>query len=345
MRKNFWYRAGPLGPLGAAALALWAGGCSGDNGNKNNDMGTTGGDGTVALAPATTSGSYSRPFDSVPDSGGNTFYFIAMDPTATDAKTGEASGAMGIFSVPAGGGAAKKIFSGAPLSAPFSIAISGDDKTLFVADRRAGEDAADDLKAGGIYSLPVSGGTPALVGGTAKYGPRAVEVSGDQLYFTGADPADGMAGVFRTGVGGGSPSVVAKGDPFRDPSGLSIAGSGDIYVADSLTDTSSLGNIVKVSGGTASVFVKNLSLGFPAGIAVTMNGKTLLVSAQDLKSNTSVVDVIDVATQKVSVFNQGIETSADSGGLHRAAKADVLSWCGVTVGNGGSGTVFQVTFK
>ncbi len=341
MRK-LRYRAGPIGAIGAAALAIGLGGC------HNNDPGG-GGTPNIALAPATTSGSYSTPLDSVPDSTAKTFYFVALDTAAiTDPKTESKTGNFGVFSVPAAGGAAVKLASGSPFSAPFGISISDDDKTLFIADRAAGRDPNDDTKSdapGAIFALSTGGGVPSVLSGTSGYGPRALHVVGDQIWFTGVDPADGQVGVFKIGSGGGTPSAVIKGAPLSDPSGITVLASGDAYVADSLSGSgdSSRAHLVKISGGAASEFVGKLSLGFPAGLDATMDGTKLLVSAQDVATGGSVVNVIDLSTKAVTSFNQGIETSTDSGGLHRAKSADILSWCGVTAG--GQGTVFQVTLK
>ena len=69
-----------------------------------------------------------------------------------------------------------------------------------------------------------------------------------------------------------------------------------------------------------------------------------MVSGQDATLGTSTVYRINVETRELTSINQGLENNPDAGGLHRARNADVFSWCGVTVGTGGSGTVFRISF-
>jgi len=287
--------------------------------------------------PSTTGGDFDSPLDSVPDSSGKTFYF-----TASHFISGVRTAA--VYSVPAAGGSATLLADGAPLTAPFGIAISSDDKTLYVADAASGDTGDPSVvHFGAIYSLPVGGGMPAAIAATSGFAPRgldlAVVANADTLYFSGTDPADGKAGLFTIAAGGGTVKAVAKG--FGDPSGVAVEKNGGAFVADTIADGDHLGKIVLVApDGTASDFVTSLAVGFPTGIALSTDEKLLLVSALDPVTRGSVVFAIDTATKSVTSFNKGIAASTDSGGLHRARAVDVLSWCGVTAG--GSGVVYQV---
>ncbi len=359
MKRCLWQLAGP-----AALLAVGA--CSSKDSNQDTGAtGTTatgmGGSGGMtgaggggaggakptlnpALAAATTAGDYTRPFDSVPDSTATNFYFTAMS-TKPDAN---GNLGLGVFKVPAAGGAATVLYVGAPFVAPFGIAISGDDKTLFVADHAAGGDPAapDNVPdaPGGIYTLPTSGGTPTLLMGTSGFNACGLDVGQDQLFFAGTDPKDGKPGLFKVAAAGGMPSAVSKGDVFRAPCGVAITNAGDTYVADALGSSLTSGRILKVDAeGNATEFLTGLSVGFPAGIAITMDQSTLLVSGHDAVTSGSVVFAVDIATKAITSFNKGIEASVDSGGLHRARGQDVMSWCGVTTGTNGGGIVFKVT--
>lgn len=285
---------------------------------------------------ATTSGDYQLPLDSVPTSDGKTFYFTAMG-----------SGGMGVFRVDAAGGAATPVFVGAPLVSPFGIAISGDDNTLYIADSAAGHDPNDpmgDAKSGALYSLPAAGGTPTAVAETVGLRPRGVEVAqqdnADVVYFTGTT-ADGKPGVFKLA---GGLQTLASGDPLTDPGGITISRSGAVYVANTAAAQNGLSSVFQIDGGSANEIVSGIKVGYPAGISISQDGKTLLVSGQDAVLGTSTVYRVNVDTREVTTINQGLENNPDAGGLHRARSADVFSWCGVTVGTGGSGTVYRISF-
>jgi DNA-binding beta-propeller fold protein YncE len=268
--------------------------------------------GLGTLTAAANDPSVLSPFDATPDPTGTTIYFTALG-----------SKGAGVFKVPAKGGAIYEVFSGSPFVSPFSIAISADGKTLFVADVGASNDTSD---VGMIFSLPVGGGTPSDIGTTDGMVPRGVEVSGNTLYFTGAT-TKGVPGVFSMPVGGGSVTPLATGAPFHDPSGVAISSKGDVYVVDTSSRGSTSAQIVKVTAsGSTSVFLAGISVGFPAGIVMNQAESELLVSAIDQTSGTDAVLVIDVASTKVSEFTTGISKFIEPAGLHRAHGADIFAW-------------------
>ena len=291
---------------------------------------------------APTAGDYRYPFDTVPSSDGSILYF-----TATSAS----KGTLGIFSVPSMGGTATSLFVGAPLVDPHGLAISSDDKTLFIADGAAGYDPTNAMGTndlGGVYSMSTSGGTPTLVAGTAGLRPRGVDVakedSGDVVYFTGQTTSDGKATVFKMSASGGNVSTVFSGAPLTDVSGIAVSHSGVIYVANvSGASGSTSATIFQIQNGAVSEVVSGILVGNPAGISLSQDDRTLLVSGQDRVLGTSVVHRVNLETKAITQYNQGLENSPDSGGLHRARNADVFGWAGVTVGD--RGTVFRVEFK
>lgn len=330
--RQIWMRAVPAAALtlGLGSVALAGSGCS-------KDPPPLGGE--ASLTPSTTSGNYRLPLDSVPSSDGSTFYFTAMGQNG-----------MGVFSVPAAGGQATELTSGGPLVSPFGIAISSDDKTLYIADAAAGYDPNDPAgadKIGLVLSLPTGGGVPSPIASTAGYKPRGIEVArmgdSDTIYFSGRSAVDDSPGVFSLGSDGSGLASVLAGGPLADPSGIAVARDGAIYVANALSPQDGTADIFALSGGAASLVVGGLRAGYPTGLAVSQDGKTLLLSGQDRDLGTSVVYRVDVATKTVAQTNVGIENNTDSGGLHRARSADMFSWCGVTAGAGG--IVYRVEFK
>lgn len=298
--------------------------------------------GAFTATAASGDGSYSTPLDTTPSSDGSVFYF-----TAYSTEAGAES--MGVFKVAASGGPVTKIFSGAPLQSPLGIAISSDDKTLYIADSAAGHDPNDpDARpgVGQIFKLPVAGGTPMVVSGTEGTRPRGLDLraegNNDVLYFSGNDPQSGAPALLRIGTGG--LTTVASGEPFHDPSGVAVADNGDVYVTDSTgSGGSSRASVIKVAGGAASVLVSGLQVGSPAGAALTRSQTLLLVSGRNGDRNADLVYKIRVATGEVSSADAGIADNTDAGGLHRARNADLFSWADLTAG--GRGTIYRIEFK
>jgi sugar lactone lactonase YvrE len=315
--------------LGAGLLWAAAPGC-----NSQESL-----SGMIAATPATTSGDFSRPFDTVPNSDGSTFYF-----------TGMGGQGVGVYSVPAMGGAAVPLAIGAPFVSPIGIAISTDDKTLYIADTAAGYDPSDPMgsdNVGMIYSLPVAGGTPQPLQGTAGLRPRSIDVGtangADVLWFTG-NTTTGDAAVFNIGPSGGAATTVVSGAPLVDPSGIALTKSGDAYVVNTTAPDSGVATIYKIAGGMATQYVSGLQVGYPAGAALSQGESVLLVSGRDGQLGTDVVYTIKLdSTMAVGTVNMGIEGNTDAAGLHRARSANIFSWADLTAG--GAGTVYRIQLK
>lgn len=278
----------------------------------------------------TRGGTFRQPQDATPDPDGNVVYFTAL---------GGAQGA-GVFRVPAAGGDATQVASGAPFAAPTSLAISSDGRRLYVADTRAGN-------GGALLTIPTSGGDASLVAGTEGTAAAGVEVvaqdGGDAVYFTGV--REGQAAVFRIGSAGGAPTVVARGAPMMHLSGVTATRAGVVFVSDRVDASTGLGAVYRIEGGQVTALVNNVRLGNPAGLALTPDERVLAVSSQSARSGTSQVLLVDLATQRTSVFNDVIGANREAGGVHRAhgGRSNDFAWCGVTAGTGGQGVVFRIT--
>jgi sugar lactone lactonase YvrE len=282
--------------------------------------------GPGSLTKVTKAGAFTAIFDAVPDPAGTTVYFTGID----------AKGNVGVYSVPATGGAATAVQTGAPFTAPFGITISSDGKTLYVAD--PGLDGGSDL--GEIVSLPVGGGTPKAVSGSADAFPRAITIdvsSGkDELVYTGVSTKTGALGVFQLPISGGTPTSLAEGAPFVDPSGVAVDGKGDVYVLDTQASKSYRGAIFKVSKSAATVFATDLWVGYPAGIAFTVDGKGLVVSGLEAAEGPDAVWSFTVAggVQTSLVSADHLSSLTNAAGLHRAADVNVFAF----VDSAGDGT-------
>ncbi len=280
----------------------------------------SGGGGPLTLSPVADA---PVAFDATPDPAGTTIFFTAVDATK----------GPGVFQVPANGSnlTPSEVTAGAPFVAPFGIATSTDGATLYVAD--PGADSGATYNNGVIYSLSSAGGTPTVVSGTANYQPRGLEVFSDNgtdiLYFTGRDPATGAPGIFKIAAAGGAAAPLATGAPFVDPSGVAIAADGSFYVADTIAAGSHTAQFFHVTDGTAApqpVNFPNTALpvivGFPAGIALSLDGKTIYVSGNSpVDHSDSLITITGNSTTVIS--NPGFLEAA---GLHRAKAANVLAW-------------------
>jgi DNA-binding beta-propeller fold protein YncE len=278
----------------------------------------------LTVTPAANSADFLSPLDATPDPKGEKVYFTAI----------AADGTPAVFVSAATGGGVTKLASGAPLVAPFGIAISGDGQTLFVAD--SGADNGEDEDKGAIFTLPIGGGTPAVLAGTEKTQPRGLEVLGSTVYFTGRDGED-RVGVMKTGVAGGGRTAVAVGEPFQAPSGIALADDGTIYVADARSGAGSA--VYRIAnGGTPEVFKDGVGLGYPAGVALSQDAKTLFISGREPGKGTDVVYQVKVSDKSTTLITDVFGNFEEAAGLHRAKGADVFAWADRSANN--SGTVY-----
>jgi sugar lactone lactonase YvrE len=255
------------------------------------------------------------PFDATPSPDGKTVYYTALRE-----ESGER--VPGIFKVPASGGTIEVLASGAPLAAPLGITISLDGTSLYIADPGA-------ANGGAIMTLPSSGGAVAPLAGTEGYRPGGVVIAKideqPSLWFTGVDPSTGSRGVFTTAPGGGGVSVVASGAPFVEPGGVAVSKEGRAFVADTLA-SDGYSALIEVNNGQATRFVDGIGVGFPAGVTLTHDESTVIISGLDPASRTDVVYMVNVETREVSRFTDTVSAFHEPAGLHRAHDANVFAW-------------------
>ncbi|MBX3222445.1 MAG: hypothetical protein KF795_18145 [Labilithrix sp.] len=314
--------------LGAVATAVIASAACADE--------TTESGGAPSIGPVANDPDIEMPVDATPSPDGKDVYFIANSKVPDEDGIGAFRQAA-IYRVSAAGGAITKLFQGEPLVAPFGIAISNDGQTLYIAD--SGAVTSEERSDGRVYSMGVGGGSPTPLSGTDGLAPGGVEVMGDALFITGK--RDGKPGLYKTGFAGGAVTEVAAGDMFVDPSGVAIARSGEAYVVDSgsAVHGAAMASVVKVfPDGRTEIVMDGLSVGHPAGIALSNDDKTIYVSGFDPAQGTDVVFTIDAASRAVGRFTDGISEFSESAGLHRARNADVFAWADSHAN--GTGTVY-----
>jgi DNA-binding beta-propeller fold protein YncE len=260
--------------------------------------------------------SFSAPWDATPDSEGKMIYFTATSHNGA-----------GVFAVPEGGGAVKPLAIGTPFVMPLGIAMSTNNKTVYVADPwSAGADG------NGIFAVPADGGKPTLLKGTQATMPRGIEVVSengtDQIYFTGISLSDGLPAVLKIPVvGADNATVVAKGAPLSAPSGLAIAKDGTVYVLDRLAGGNGLGQVLRIKDDKIDKIADQIrSGGELAGLTLLLDESTLLVSELEEQKGTAQVLVIDLSTMKTSLITRVINENLAAGGLHRAHSVNIFAW-------------------
>jgi hypothetical protein len=266
--------------------------------------------------------------------------FIATQ-LAPGSEEEEGAARAAVFLQPAGNEPPRVLYAGELLVSPLDIEASADGETLFVADYAGGSDGR-----GAIASLPATGGELTLL--AQGYSPRSVTLGpSEQLYFSGVDPDSGEPGVFRLSAGAVTP--VFRGAPLVDPSGIAVFSDGSLLVADTRlfdgdVDPSARAGeagIVRIAEGRASVFTTGFATGFPAGIALTVDERTLIISGQgpDRSDTVYLVDVRQpqlAPTPITAAFSIHQDSSA---GLKRAHGENTFIWASLSAGGG---TVFKI---
>lgn len=288
------------------------------------------GSGALTTSTAVANGaSFALPFDAAPSPDGTSVYFTGVQ--ATGASTGPAI----LKSAATAGSTPSALAVGGDIGAPLGVAVSTNGTTVYAADP-AYNTATDK---GAIFKVASAGGAPAPLAETVDYSPRAIAVASvggsDNLYFIGDDKTDGASGIFKDA--GGTVTAVLKGAPANNPQAVTAYADGTVYFVDGSGSVQKIaaGGTTATSLGTAA---KNLNVSFPAGIAVSNDGKFVLVPDTDPMTGKQSIARIDVTSGAVTQLALTLGANAEAGGLHRAANADIYSF--VDTGAGATGTVY-----
>lgn len=230
------------------------------------------------------------------------------------------------------GGAPRSVADG--LSDASSLVIASDGAVAVVAAAHDG--------ARGLARVDLASGDVAWIPGVEDHAPRGLDLvrgdAGDVVVFTGVDP-DAGPGVFRIGLAGAGLTSLASFPAAAALDGVAMTSDGALFVADTR------GSLWHAPAGAAPTEVlTDVILGEPAGVALTLDESTLLISSLSA-AGTSQVILLDTATFATSIFADVIGSNRASGGVHRALDADLFAWNGATrpkPGGEGNGLVYDI---
>ncbi|MGI8551415.1 MAG: hypothetical protein ACR2PL_11615 [Dehalococcoidia bacterium] len=134
--------------------------------------------------------------------------------------------------------------------------------------------------------------------------------------------------------------VVSQGPPPTVGDGVATTSSGAAFVADPSSATNATGSVRHIQGGASDQASGSLHLGSPAGVALSLDAKTLLISSLADDGSAQIL-IVDLPTGGATAFNATIGSSRASGGLHRAFQQEVYAWVDSSAGPTG-GKIFLV---
>ncbi len=316
--------------LAAASLVTFASvGCSSSgSGNKDPNPPPAG---SVTIAKAANDAQFRSPFDATPDPDGKFIYFTALS----------LAGGPAVFKVGADGQGLTQLFAGDPLVSPFGISITDDGKTLVIADSGA---ESDTYERGALFTMGVGGGAPTLMDGTQGTLPRGVEVRGDSVYYTGTSgTAPKVVGaVYQIPAAGGSPTVLASGGALRQPAGIAVTKTGDVFVLDAAGSATHRASVFKIAGGAPIELAHDILVGYPSGLALSADESQVVVSALDETLGTDAVYTLPVGGGDMKLLGDAVQQTigkfVESSGLHRARNTGVFAWADARANK--TGTVY-----
>ncbi len=278
----------------------------------------------------------SRPLDAIPNSMGTAVFFTAFTPTGEPAVFRATIPAAG---APPATPTVVAMSNG--LEFPVGITLSNDDNTLYVADQSA--DRGMDPGLGAIFSLPASGGTPAVLNvGTELVQPASITIStdGNDLLIAGQQRNDmgQQRALFRVPRAGGAAMVLTNN--LVDPSGVSQGPMGNIIVHDTRRGGARSATAVTVGASSVTDFAGNLVANYPAGLAFATDSRSALFSGADPDVGDGLLTFsgADGRPAAPASLSAGMQTPL---GLHRARTMN--AWAVADESAGGNGQIFLVT--
>lgn len=271
----------------------------------------------TAIARAT---AFEAPLDAVLTATGSTTFFLARDAQRQPT----------LFRMMVGGASPSAVtLSGVRLTFPTGLAISADDATIYIADQAADRGVMGLGEMGALLAVSAEGGAATAISIGTLQRPRAVAVHGTppQLTFL-AFNEEGAPVLARVPAVGGTATALVTGAPLVDPSALTVASDGTVYVTDARGAGPYAGTVLRVpsAGGTPTVLYRRARMGSPAGIALSRDERSLLVAMSDPETGPGLaiwLPVDGMSPRALSTFG-GTSGLVSPTGVHRARNADVF---------------------
>lgn len=292
------------------------------------------------LAP---SAGFVQPRVGVPLPDGNVAFIARSTDDGGASESLESGRHDALFVARPGGMPPERLNTGDRLVLPLDLDVSHDGSTLYVADAAAGPELS-----GALLAVPLGGGAVREV--VVGFSPRSVAIApDDRLYFSGTDPGTGRPGVFSSRAG--EIEVVHLGAPLVDPSGIALRSDGALLIADTRAFESRLDSnvaldseaaIILIQDGRAHLMTSGFATGYPAGVALTTDERTLIVSGEgpDRRDTIFLVDMAAPAERPTAITGPFSAWQDSSAGLKRSHRDDTFIWASLAA-NGG--TVYQIS--
>lgn len=219
------------------------------------------------------------------------------------------------------------------LVAASGLALSADDGTMVMATgegvKRVSTSALIDALEGAAAAP-----SPEIIVGSDGVDVTAVTVDGTDVVFAGTE--GGQASLWRLPLAGGAPEVLVA-DVADEVTGVVVGSDGVVWATGPAGDGT--GGLFAIDGA-ATLVVSGIILGDPAGVALTPDDGSVMVSSLS-DAGTAQVTLVDIATAETSIFDDTIRANHAAGGLHRAA-GDPYTYAWADSGD--DGRVYRVRF-
>ena len=233
-----------------------------------------------------------------------------------------------------------QLYGGAPLLEPGSIAVSADGRSLLIVDLAAG---TGDL-AGTVFKMPITGSlapAPILPENTIDL-PGGITVDrGGRVFVTGFSPA-GDPALFAMTDQGAPVTIIAQGDPFREPTALTVTHDQHSVVlldTDAEVDGTSALFRVNLKNGEVGALAHGLPTRFPSGVASDPGSSEFFISGLNAQGKPAILGVATDGTVRTVVTP---DAAAQPAALVQSPVSPYVLYLADADGTGGTGNILTI---